>query len=220
MSKKASPKGDAEFRSFAVPDLRAVPEGSVVEGHAAVFGQAAVIGNWFREVIEPGAFDRTDFRDVLFSVANHDLMKIPLARSRNNNENSTLKLSVDEKGLMARAVLDVDNNADAKSLYSAISRGDICGMSLIMYVRGEKWENLDSDMPMRRITDISRVIEVTPASMPAYEGTDINARDQRALDSAARVLESARSQRLESQTNEREIEILKLRNKIHGGAIQ
>lgn len=219
VSKRTSPKGEAEFRSFSVPDIRALDEGNIVEGHPAVFGQKANIGNWFYEVIERGAFDKTDFTDVLFSVVNHDLRRIPLARSRNNNANSTLQLRVDEIGLYARASLDVENNVEARALYSAVKRKDITGMSFIFVVRDEIWEDLDTDMPTRRITDIAKVIEVTPASLPAYEGTDINARDQRALDSAARVLESARS-RLESQENERMIEILKLRNRIYGGVSQ
>jgi HK97 family phage prohead protease len=205
------PKDCAEMRSFVLPDLKAEPEGNVIYGHAAVFGERATIGNWFYEVIERGAFDKTDFTDVLMSVCNHDLM-IPIARSRNNNANSTLQLQVDDQGLGIRAVLDVDKNADARAVYSAIERGDISGMSLIMSVRGDRWEGLDTDMPTRYVTDIGSVFEVTPASIPAYTGTDIYARsDQRALESAARALESARS-KLDSEKNE--LERIKLRTQI------
>lgn len=210
---------EKELRTFSAPDMRVIPEGNVVEGHAAVFDQKTAIGSWFYEIIERGAFDKTDFTDVLFSVINHDIQRIPLARSRNNNTNSTLFLRIDETGLYTKATLDTENNYDSKALYSAVSRGDVGGMSFMFRVRGEKWEDLDSDMPMRRITDISKVFEVTPASIPAYEGTDISARDQRALESAARVLESARSSWLESQGNERrqqEMEVLRLRNRILG----
>jgi phage head maturation protease len=77
-------------------------------------------------------------------------------------------------------------------------------MSLIMVVRADSWDDMDTDMPTRHITDIGKVLEVTPASLPAYEGTDINARSgQRALDSAAKALESARSE-LDSSKNERD----------------
>jgi hypothetical protein len=210
-------KDTSEMRSFSMPDLRADTEGNIIQGHAAVFGQKINIYDWFYEVIERGAFDRTDFTDVLFSV-NHDLENIPLARSRNNNANSTLQLQVDNQGLNTRAVLDIENNADAKALYGSVSRGDINGMSFIFRVADETWENLDTDMPTRRITDIAKVFEVSAVSFPAYSGTDINARGQQALESASRVLESARS-RLESQKNEQEarqneIEMLKLRAEI------
>ena len=193
--------GTVEMRSFAVPDLRAETEANVVDGHAAVFGERASIGGWFYEVFERSAFDKTDFTDVLMSAINHDMRSIPLARSRNNNANSTLQLKVDEQGLHVRAVLDVERNATARALYSAVDRKDVSGMSLSMFVREDRWENLDTDMPVRHILDVSRVVEITPASFPAYNGTDINARDQRALESAAGVLESARS-RLESQRAE------------------
>ncbi len=194
MAKRNLPhKGTKEKRNFVSADLRAMTDGNTVEGHAAVYNQVANIAGWFNEVIERGAFDNTDFTDVLLSV-NHDLDKIPLARSRNNNANSTLQLSVDDAGLAAKASLDVVNNADAKSLYSAISRGDMNGMSFIFWVGDEEWEGLDTDMPTRHIRAISKVQEVSVVSFPAYAGTDINARDKFTLDSAKQALENARSQ--------------------------
>lgn len=211
-------KTEPEMRSFAMPDLQAQPEGNVIEGHAAVFGQIASIGGWFNEVIERGAFDKTDFTDVLMSVCNHDLSRIPLARSRNNNANSTLQLKVDDQGLYIRASLDLENNVDAKALYSSVGRNDINGMSFIFSVRDETWEGLDTDMPTRHITDIAKVIEVSGVSFPAYTGTDIDARDQHALDSAKAALDSARS-KLDSSKNEqearkKEIETLRLKAQI------
>jgi HK97 family phage prohead protease len=156
------------------------------------------IGGWFNEVIEPGAFNNTDFRDVVLSV-NHDLSKIPLARSRNNNTNSTLQLSVDTIGLAIRANLDIENNNDAKSLYSSISRGDMDGMSFIFYVAEERWEGLDSDIPTRYISEIDKVVEVSVVSFPAYDGTDIAlSRDKETLESAKLVLENARAKGLGS----------------------
>ncbi len=203
-------KNSHERRAFVMPDLQADPAGNVIQGHAAVYGQATVIGGWFTEIIERGAFDKTDLTDVVLSV-NHDLKKIPLARSRNNNANSTLQLSVDEQGLNTRADLDVDNNVEAKALYSAVGRKDISGMSFIFAVRDETWEGLDTELPIRHITDIAKVYEVSAVSFPAYDGTDINARDQQALESARIALESARSG-LDSSKDE--IELLKLKNQI------
>jgi HK97 family phage prohead protease len=196
MTKKDLPKkGERTKRNFAMADLRTVDntEG-VINGHAAVFNQVTNIGNWFNEVIEPGAFRNTDFTDVVLSV-NHDLDKIPLARSRGNNANSTLQLQVDNIGLAVRATLDTENNSDAKSLYSSINRNDMDGMSFIFYVRDDRWEDLDTDMPTRHILDIAKVVEVSVVSFPAYDGTDIAlSRDNDALESAKIVLENARSQ--------------------------
>lgn len=199
MAKKNLPKvNERTKRNFAMADLRAITatdqnNDAVISGHAAVFNQITNICNWFNEVIEPGAFDTTDFTDVVLSV-NHDLDKIPLARSRNNNVNSTLQLQVDNIGLAVRANLDIENNNDAKSLYSSINRGDMDGMSFIFYVAEDRWEGLDTDMPTRHILNISKVVEVSVVSFPAYDGTDIAlSRDADALESAKLVLESARN---------------------------
>lgn len=209
MNKQKLPdKNDRVIRSFNMPDVRASENDNSIEGHAAVFGQKTNIGGWFNEIIERGAFDGCNFDDVLFCT-NHDLRKIPLARSRRNNENSTMQLNVDETGLFIRAKLDTENNSEAKSLYSSVVRGDIDGMSFIFFVQDEKWEDLDSDMPTRRIQKIKRVIEVSAVTFPAYTGTDIHARDKEALDNAKLALENARSNELENSKNELELEKLK-----------
>ncbi|MBO7747361.1 HK97 family phage prohead protease [Paenibacillus sp. MWE-103] len=198
-------------RSFGVKDIRAVEDSTNIEGHAAVYGQRTTIGDWFYEVIERGAFDGCNFDDVLFCT-NHDLQKIPLARSRRNNANSTMQLQTDETGLYIRANLDVENNSESRSLYSAVQRGDIDGMSFIFFIGSESWEDLDSKMPTRRISKISRVIEVSAVNFPAYSGTDIHARDQIALDNAEEALENARSARLDNSADE--LEIMRLRTQI------
>lgn len=208
MAKKKFPKaGEKTKRNFAMEDLQA--NEAIISGHAAVFNQVTNIGGWFNEVIERGAFDNTDFKDVLLSV-NHDLDKIPLARSRNNNVNSTLQLQVDNKGLAVRANLDVENNTDAKSLYSSINRGDMDGMSFIFFVAEERWEGLETDMPTRHILAIDKVVEVSVVSFPAYDGTDIAlSRDKETLESAKLVLENARSKELESSKDKVELERLR-----------
>lgn len=195
-----------------MPDIRAEEGGNVIEGHAAVFGQAYDMYGCWEETIARGAFDNTDFSDVLFSI-NHDLSRIPLARSRNNNANSTLRLTVDDQGLGTRAVLDTENNTEAKALYSSVGRGDVSGMSYIFKIRKDEWTGLDSDYPKRTITDIARVYEVSAVSFPANPGTDISARSQEALDSAQKVLESARARAHELDSSA-ELEVLKLKNKI------
>lgn len=208
-------------RSFIMADLRAIQptdennNEAIISGHAAVFSQTANIGGFFNEIIEPGAFDNTDFTDVLLSI-NHDLDKIPLARSRNNNVNSTLQLQVDNIGLAIRANLDIENNNDAKSLYSSISRGDMDGMSFIFYVAEDRWDDLDTDMPTRHILDIAKVMEVSVVSFPAYDGTDIaSTRDKEALDSAKTALDNARSKGLDSSISEarQNLELERLRAK-------
>ena len=173
--------------------------GHIVEGLAAVYDQETVIRDcWgeFTEVIRAGAFKDTDFSDVRLLV-NHDFNGIALARSRRNNKSdkpNTMQLWVDESGVNIKADLDTENNEQARALYSAISRGDMDGMSFCFYVsrENEKW---NEDLTRREILKVDKVIEVSAVNFPAYEGTNI---DSRSLDSDRRALDNART-RLESQ---------------------
>ena len=100
--------------------------GTIITGTPIVYDALTNIGS-YDEIIARGALDNADLKDVRFLV-NHNTDMIPLARSRNNNENSTMQMTVDEGGMNIRVDLDTKNNAEAKSLYSAVKRGDISGM--------------------------------------------------------------------------------------------
>ena len=152
-------------------------------------------GGYFREVIEPGAIDGlTDLKDVPLLVG-HDMKMIPLARSRNNNPNSTMQLTPASEGLDMRADVDAENNATARALYSACGRGDVTGMSFAFFADKERWEDLDTDYPLRHIEHFSRILEVSAVTFPAYNGSSISAgRDEESsLESARSSLESARN---------------------------
>lgn len=181
-------------------------------GLPIVYNSRTDIG-WFDEIIEAGALDKADLKDVRFLV-NHDLSKIPLARSRKNNANSTMRLKVTDKGLEVEIDLDVENNADARNLYSAVSRGDIDGMSFMFGIDREEWENLESDHPTRRIKSISTVIEVSAVTFPAYEATEIYARDKKALDNAKIALDNARAS-VDTDKEKRELELLKIKAQLY-----
>lgn len=187
-------KKELERRSYNF-EVRAeeTESGHIITGRPIVYNSRTDLG-WYDEIIEPGALNGTDLTDVRFLV-NHDTSMIPLARSRKNTANSTMQLMTDNEGLSIRVNLDIENNADAKSLYSAVSRGDISGMSFMFGVNGEEWDELDSEHPTRRITDISTVVEVSAVTFPAYEATDIQARSKEALDNARLAVETAREQR-------------------------
>lgn len=188
--------------------------GSVITGRPIVYDSTTDLG-WFDEVIERGALDKADLTDVRFLV-NHDLSKIPLARSRRNNGNSTMQMVVDEEGMNIRVLLDTENNAEARALYSAVQRGDLSGMSFMFSINSAEWDDLESDHPTRRIKEIGSVVEVSAVTFPAYEATEINARSKETLDNARSALEKAREQRAKSVDTDA-IEILKAKIKILGG---
>ena len=181
--------------------------GHTITGRPIVFGQMTDLG-WYDEVIERGALDETDLKDVRLLV-NHNVDMIPLARSRNNTENSTMRLMPDENGLGIRADLDTENNADAKSLFSAVSRGDIDGMSFMFTVEKDSWDDPDSEHPTRHILSIRRVFEVSAVNFPAYSSTSIQARGlSDALDSAKESLESERARVREIERRKKKIKLL------------
>lgn len=182
-------------------------QGNIITGRPIVYNSRTDLG-WFDEIIEPGALNNTDLTDVRFLV-NHDTNKIPLARSRRNNGNSTMQLTTDNDGLGIRVTLDTENNSEARALYSAVQRGDISGMSFMFGIRDEEWEDLDSDHPTRHIIDISTVVEVSAVTFPAYESTEINARSKEALENARHAVETARSEEQRSVDTDKNLELLK-----------
>ena len=199
---------DKEIRVFNF-EIRAEQNerGRVITGRPIVFGQRTDLG-WYDEVIERGALDTTDLKDVRLLV-NHNVDMIPLARSRNNTENSTMQLTVDDDGLVIRADLDTENNNEAKSLYSAVERSDIDGMSFMFTVDKDSWDDVDTDHPVRHVRSIRRVYEVSAVTFPAYSQTSIQARGlPEALDSAKESLESEKARIREIERRKQKIRIL------------
>ena len=182
--------------------------GHTLTGQPIVYNERTDLG-WYDEIIANGALAETDLRDVRFLV-NHNTDMIPLARSRNNNANSTMQMEVIEgKGMMIRVDLDTENNADAKALYSAVERGDISGMSFMFSIDGYKWDDKESDHPTRTVTKIGKVYEVSAVTFPAYEATSIQARGLAdVLDSAKASLESARAELRKIEVEKEKIKML------------
>lgn len=182
-------------------------KGKVITGQPIVYNERTNLG-WYDEIIDDNALTETDLKDVRFLV-NHNTDMIPLARSRNNNANSTMQMEVIEgRGMAIRVNLDTENNAEAKSLYSAVDRGDVSGMSFMFTVDKDSWEDIDTDHPTRHIRAISKVFEVSAVTFPAYEATSIQARGlSEALESAKESLESAKAEK-------RELELAKAKLKM------
>lgn len=194
-----------ERRNVDVLELRVAADNhgeKIIEGHAAVFNQPADIGGEFYEIIERGAFDGADMKDVFLFIA-HDRRNIPLARTTSG----TLQLHVDNIGLAIRARLDVENNPTARMLFTAISRGDICGMSFAFNVAQDEWQDLRTQMPTRRIKKFSRIYEVSACAEPAYKGTDLHAEAEHTLTAArSKAAEQDEIQRLRQMIRERAAE--------------
>ena len=79
-------------------------------------------------------------------------------------------------------------------------------MSFAFTIREQSWDRLDTKLPLRKITGIRKVIEVSGVNRPAYAGTDISARSE---ENALREIEEARS-----KENNSSLELEKLKIKI------
>ena len=188
--------------NFEVRAEKNEQHGTFITGTPIVFGQEEqlydpIIGD-YRESIDPGALKSTDLKDVPLLVG-HNTSGVPLARSRNNNDNSTMQMKVTETGMDIRADLDTEGNPEAKTLYSAVKRGDMNGMSFMFTVDKDDWEDIDTENPKRTIMSIRKVYEVSAVAFPAYKGTSIQAASEGSAPDGVRAsLESAR-QRLQEE---------------------
>ncbi|OJT76722.1 hypothetical protein BM530_08535 [Clostridioides difficile] len=194
---------NAEFR--AVEDTENSKK--TIIGRPIVYDEVTNL-YWFEEKIERGALDEADLSDVCFFV-NHEINKIPLARSK--KESSTMRMKIDDKGLYIEADLDIENNNEARNLYSAITRGDISGMSFMFTVDDEEWEDLESDLPLRRVKKIARVMEVSAVCFPAYAQTEIDAREKDDLENARKKVINKKEEKRNNNNEALELEKLKIK---------
>lgn len=170
----------------------------IIEGYPIVFNQRTALGDFFFEEIDSHALDNADLSDIKFMV-NHDDGMIPLARHR-RGKRSTMDINIDDAGLHITTRLDIEKNETARALCSAVDRGDIEDMSFAfgVEVSGDEWFDLDKPMPIRRITKISRVFEVSAVNDGAYAQTSIYARSA-TLDNDKKTLDSVLAVALENE---------------------
>lgn len=212
-------KIDLEQRSYVFDVRSDAGENGIrtLRGTPIVYGSPTDIGGWFREIIEPGALDGANLKDVPLLV-NHNESMIPVARSRNNTPNSTMRLTPTMAGLDMEADIDVERNSTARELDSAVSRGDLDGMSFKFSVGDERWDDLDTDYPTRHILRFDTIAEVSAVTWPAYNATEIYAaRSKEVLDNARSALDSAREDQGCSSLDSEELELLKAKTLILGG---
>lgn len=159
-------KSEKELRYVQAPsEVRMIEEGESrrVEGYAALYDTRTTIGNWFEEEIAPGAFDDVLGDDVR-ALFNHDPNMI-LARSKDGK--GTLTLSVDERGL--KYAFDMPDRTYARDLFDAIKSGDVDSSSFGFRIEQEEWEERgDGELPVRRITRMAQLYDVSPVTYPAY----------------------------------------------------
>ena len=147
--------------------------GLVLTGTPIVFDTPTTINTpdgSYTEIIAAGALDGCDLGDSRLLWA-HDDKRVPLARTP-----KTMSLTVDARGLHMVATLP--DTEEARSVYEAVRRRDVQGMSFAFVVApgGDEWS---SDGTTRTINKISKVLEVSAVNFPAYPTASIEARAAR-----------------------------------------
>lgn len=121
----------------------------------------------YTEIIKRGALDGADLSDVRL-LYNHDTNKVPLARTP-----KTMQLAIGPEGLQLRAQLPGTN--EAESVYQAVKRGDLTGMSFAFTVP-DGGDDYDPSTNTRTILKIQKVYECSVVPFPAYAQASVEAR--------------------------------------------
>lgn len=141
-----------------------------IEGYFAVFNSETEIWDGFYEKIQKGAFNNSIKNNDIRCLFNHDSGFV-LGRT----SNQTLELKSDDKGLWGRVKINPADSS-AMDVYSRVQRGDISGCSFGFNPTNENYEDRD-DGVLCTVLDAD-TIEVSICTFPAYEQTQIQARQK------------------------------------------
>lgn len=138
---------------------------AMISGYASIFNSKTSIGDYFEEVIAPGAFaksiaENSDVRGLF----NHNWDKV-LGRTKSG----TLRLMEDERGL--KFEVDLPNTVAARDLAESMDRGDIDQCSFGFYATEEKWD-YSVEPALRTVLEVE-LYEISVVSIPAYEDTEV-----------------------------------------------
>lgn len=151
-------KLDIQFRAEDTEDGK-----MEIKGYAAVFNSPETYS--YTEVIDSNAFNDTDMSDVVLRYNHNDTFMV-LARTRNKS----LRLDVDEKGLLMDANLQ-DDITEHRNIYNAIKSGLIDKQSFAFSVEEDSY---DYDTDTRTILKIGKLYDVSVVDQPFYNGTDVS----------------------------------------------
>ncbi|WP_195517852.1 HK97 family phage prohead protease [Weissella cibaria] len=160
---------EVEYRAVELDagELRAGQGDSIgqIAGYALIFGTPST-NLPFIEVIENHALDGVDLSKVL-ALYNHDFANV-LGRV----DSGTLKLDVDDHGL--HFTLDIPDTTLGHDVYTQIKNGNLRGLSFRFTLAdgGETWKNVNGK-PVRYISAISSMREISIVSVPAYDDTSV-----------------------------------------------
>ena len=163
-----------------------------IEGYFAVFNSNYDIGPGMSESVAPGAFKNT-LADDIRALVNHDTTLV-LGRTSAH----TLELREDEHGLWGRISIN-PKDTDAMNLYERVKRGDVSQCSFGFEIIREDTE-ISEDNVHWTIQEV-RLHEVSCCTFPAYESTNISAREDQRNEILKREAEAWRTKMKERLKN-------------------
>lgn len=146
-------------------------EALYIEGYFAVFNSTYEIWNGATESIAPGAFTETLKDADVRALINHDT-RLVLGRTKAE----TLELREDDHGLWGRVLIN-PNDQDAMNLYERVKRGDVDQCSFGFEIIREETEISDDGSIHWTIKEV-KLYEVSVCTFPAYEETEVSARQR------------------------------------------
>jgi uncharacterized protein len=153
---------EKEIRSYKIE--RSEAESRDVAGYAATYADYDM--GEFIERIAPTAFDDLASQDIR-ALFNHDANAV-LARF--NRGKGTLTVNADERGLYYAFALP--NTTLGNDVRDMLSRGDIDQSSWAFSVAEQEW-NVDGSKPVRTITRVGKIYDVSLVTYPANPDTTV-----------------------------------------------
>lgn len=143
-------------------------EGNRLFGLAHVYGTRAKIGSYYEE-FNVGAFDQALKTSDMRAFYQHNPAML-LGRQ----SSGTLQVMATSEGLQYE--IDLPNTSYASDLKTLVDRGDLREMSF-GFIPGRFDTRKENGMQIRMHTQVKDLIEISPVSLPAFEGTSVNLRD-------------------------------------------
>lgn len=148
-------------------------DGTTIRGIAAVFDSLSENLGGFREQIKPGAFDKTDMKDVR-GLFNHDTNFV-LGRTISK----TVRLKQTKRGLEYE--IDLPDTQTIRDLVlEPIKRGDIdqSSFGFIVGPGNDSWDEDSEGRLVRTINAIDQLFDVSPVTFPAYAEASVAVRSR------------------------------------------
>lgn len=159
-----------EIRTFKT-ELRASADGEPpqISGYAAVFNSYSEdMGGWY-ERIAPGAFTECLAQSDIRCLINHDMNQV-LGRCKAG----TLTVSEDNTGLAINCT--PPDTQCSRDLQANMKCGNIDQMSFAFIPADTNWDDTYNGCPVRTITRMGQLFDVSVVTYPAYPTTSASCR--------------------------------------------